>query len=95
MEHIVNLSFAIDDGDIIERVIDSCVKESVRKVESIVKDTIDGGRYSSKERVIEITREEVAKVIERREDEIVDKAIEKIYQSVVRRASFKEKLAEV
>lgn len=91
MEHIVNLSFGIDDSDIEKRVKDKILDETTKKVrDNLLKKSNYWGEGDNT--IEKIARQEIEKIIQENKQDIINAATDRLYQYIVRSNKVPKKL---
>ena len=91
MEHLLQISIAMDDKSIAKQVEDSLVT----KIHKDIYDKYFENDWKSDRRIEGICHEEVKKLIAENKDEIINRAVEQIKRSVLKTNSFNKQLEEL
>ena len=90
MEHLIQISIAMDDKSIAKQVEDSLVT----KIHKDIYEKYFEKDWKSDRRIESICHEEVQEFIKENREEIITKAVEQIKRSVLNTKAFKEKFEE-
>ena len=90
MEHIVNLSLAISDDDIVKRVEEQMVVAAKNTVEAAL---YKSRYYSGDTQIVELAKDRIDIFINEHSDEIIDGVVKALCESLPRRKFFKEAIA--
>lgn len=91
MEHLLQISIAMDDKSIAKQVEDSLVT----KIHKDIYDKYFENDWKSDRRIEFICHEEVKELIAENKDEIINRAVEQIKRSVLKTNSFNKQLEEI
>jgi ribonuclease HII len=91
MEHLIQLSIAMDDKTIAKQVEDSLVK----KLHNDIYGEYFKSGWNNDSRIESICHQEVQEFIKVNREEIITKAVEQIKKSVLKTNAFKEKLEDI
>lgn len=91
MEHLIQISIAMDDKSIAKQVEDSLVT----KIHKDIYEKYFEKEWKSDRRIEFICHEEVKRLIEENKDEIINRAVEQIKRSVLKTNAFKEKFDDI
>lgn len=91
MEHLVSITFNIDDSDIEKTIKEKLVEEATEQVRKKLLSTDDyWGRGDN--HIEKLAKEEISKVIQDNKQDIIDKATERLYQFISRSRNVPKKL---
>lgn len=90
MEHLIQISIAMDDETIAKQVEDRTVK----KIHNDIYKQYFESDWKSDKRIEFICHQEVQEFIKENREEIITKAVEQIKRSVLKTNAFKEKFEE-
>lgn len=91
MEHLIQLSIAMDDKTISKQVEDSLVE----KIHYDIYDKYFNNDWKSDRRIEFICHQEVQEFIKENREEIITKAVEQVKRSILKTNAFKEKFEEI
>lgn len=91
MEHLIQISIAMDDKSIAKQVEDSLVT----KIHKDIYEKYFENDWKSDRRIEHICHEEVKEFIAENKDEIINRAVEQIKRSVLKTNSFNKQLEEI
>lgn len=91
MEHLIQISIAMDDKTIAKQVENRLVE----KIHSDIYEQYFKDDWKSDRRIEYICHEEVQEFIKENREEIITKAVEQIKKSVLKTNAFKEKFKEI
>lgn len=91
MEHLIQISIAMDDETIAKQAENSLVE----KIHKDIYEKYFESAWKSDSRIEFICHQEVQKLIKENREEIITKAVEQIKRSVIKTNAFKEKLEEI
>lgn len=91
MEHLIQISIAMDDKSIAKQVEDSLVT----KIHKDIYEKYFENDWKSDRRIEYICHEEVKELIAENKDEIINRAVEQIKRSVLKTNSFNKQLEEI
>lgn len=92
MEHIVNISFAIDDSDIAKQIEERLIAHGLAKVEERVKKTLSHTHWDENEKIIEIAYDCTKQFLIDNKEQIIEKASDKLADKLSRRKEVKERI---
>lgn len=96
MEHIISLSFGIDDADIKQRIVSSIEKHFVKEVNGVIKAELTSKQYyGDKTKCEQIAREIMEQIMEENKDAIIQGAIDKLADRLSRTKKVKEALDSI
>lgn len=90
MEHLIQISIAMDDKSIAKQVEDSLVT----KIHKDIYEKYFENDWKSDRRIEFICHQEVQEFIKENREEIIAKAVEQIKRSVLKTNAFKEQIDE-
>lgn len=91
MEHLIQISIAMDDKTIAKQVENSLVE----KIHYDIYDKYFKEDWKSDRRIELICHQDVREFLKENREEIITKAVEQIKRSVLKTNAFKEKLEEI
>ena len=91
MEHLIQISIAMDDKTIAKQVEDSLVK----KIHYDIYDKYFNNDWKSDRRIEFICHQEVQEFIKENREEIITKAVEQVKRSILKTNAFKERIEEI
>ena len=91
MEHLIQISIAMDDKTIAKQVEDSLVE----KIHYDIYDKYFSSDWKSDRRIEFICHQEVQEFIKENREELITKAVEQIKRSILKTNAFKEKFEEI
>ena len=91
MEHLIQISIAMDDKSIANQVENSLVT----KIHNDIYDKYFENDWKSDKRIESICHEEVQKFMKENQEKIITMAVEQIKRSILKTNAFKEQLKEV
>ena len=91
MEHLIQISIAMDDKTIAKQVED----RTVEKIHCDIYEEYFKKDWKSDRRIEFICHQEVQEFIKENREEIITKAVEQIKRSVLKTNAFKEKFEEI
>ena len=91
MEHLIQISIAMDDKTIAKQVEDSLVE----KIHYDIYDKYFNNDWKSDRRIEFICHQEVQEFIKENREEIITKAVEQVKRSILKTNAFKERIEEI
>ena len=91
MEHLIQISIAMDDKTIAKQVEDSLVE----KIHYDIYDKYFNNDWKSDRRIEYICHQEVQEFIKENREEIITKAVEQVKRSILKTNAFKERIEEI
>lgn len=92
MEHIVNISFAIDDSDMARRIEQELINEGITEVKKRIDENLERTTWNEDKRIIEITYALMKGFIKDYKEEIIEKASSKLADRLSRTKAVKEQI---
>ena len=95
MEHIVQFGINLDDASIAEAIKRDAYKDVIKQLKDEARRDLPsryyhGGDVDWKGMFRESIDEEVAAIVSKKQDEIVEMAVKRVYDSLTRRKSFRD-----
>jgi hypothetical protein len=95
MEHIVQFGINLDDSSIAEAIKRDAYKDVIKQLKEEARQDLPsrychGGGVDWKGMFRESIDEEVAAIVSEKQDEIVEMAVKRVYDSLTRRKSFRD-----
>ena len=91
MEHLIQISIAMDDKTIAKQVENSLVE----KIHYDIYDKYFNNDWKSDRRIEFICHQEVQEFIKENREEIITKAVEQAKRSILKTNAFKERIEEI
>lgn len=91
MEHLIQISIAMDDKTIAKQVENSLVE----KIHYDIYDKYFNNDWKSDRRIEFICHQEVQEFIKENREEIITKAVEQVKRSILKTNAFKERIEEI